>query len=89
MSTEEKIRKKMEEITNMMLEKNKAYGDSALSPLGVFSRACAEDAIKIRLDDKLARIRNRGITPDTEDTLLDATAYMVLLLIAREDSINN
>lgn len=75
----------VEKIKKLLLKKNDAYGDSALSPLSIFSSASAEDGIRQRIDDKLKRIKNVGLSDETEDTLLDLAGYLVLLMIARDD----
>lgn len=75
----------IEKIKKLLLKKNDAYGDSALSPLSIFSSASAEDGIRQRIDDKLKRIKNVGLSDETEDTLLDLAGYLVLLMIARDD----
>jgi hypothetical protein len=69
-------------LQDLLEEKNKAYGDSALNPIRLFSKAGAVDALCVRIDDKLSRIKNRGITPDTEDSVTDLLGYLVLLKIA-------
>ena len=70
------------EVMNLLLEKNAAYGDSALNPVGIFSRGNAVDSLCARIDDKLMRIKSKGITPDTEDTVQDLIGYLILLKIA-------
>jgi hypothetical protein len=40
------------------------------------------EAIKVRIDDKLARIKNKGLNDKTEDTLMDLIGYLILLKIA-------
>ena len=72
-------------VKQLLLEKNDAYGDSALSPLNIFSQASAEYGIRNRIDDKLKRIKNAGLSDATEDTLLDLVGYLVLLIIARDE----
>jgi hypothetical protein len=76
-------------IRELLLEKNDAYGDSALSPLNIFSQASAEYGIRNRIDDKLKRIKNVGLDDRTEDTLLDLAGYLVLLIIARDEKRND
>lgn len=71
-------------IHEMLEEKNTAYGDSALNPLRLFSRADAVESLCVRIDDKINRIKNRGITPDTEDSVQDLIGYLVLLQVARK-----
>lgn len=82
---EQQIRGVMQEITSLLLAKNAAYGDSALSPSNIFSKLTAVEAIKIRIDDKLKRIANKGITDQTEDTVSDLIGYLVLLKIALKE----
>jgi len=76
------ITSKVEEIESMLLEKNLAYGDSALNGVSIFSKGKPSDSICARIDDKLARIKNSGLTDATEDTVKDLCGYLVLLLIA-------
>ncbi len=72
------------EVRAVLVEKNKRYGDSVLNPVRVFSRASAQEQIRVRLDDKLSRLaRGTHDTADTEDAELDALGYLVLLRIAR------
>lgn len=79
-----KTRKVLEKVADMLDEKNKAYGDSALNPVRIFSNADAVQAIKVRIDDKLSRISKQGITEDSEDTLLDLIGYLALLKVGIE-----
>lgn len=73
----------------MLLKKNEQYGDSALNPTKVFSKLNASEAIKVRMDDKLSRIANSGITDATIDTLYDLSGYIALLIIALEQEEND
>jgi hypothetical protein len=68
------------EVSNLLVQKNKAYGDSAANPSRVFSRASAVEQILVRVDDKLSRIRTTGFDPDaSEDTVQDLVGYLALL----------
>lgn len=70
------------DICRMLLEKNTAYGDSALHPIRIFSRADAMEQIRVRIDDKLNRLaQGRG---DTEDTRRDLIGYLILLEVAEQ-----
>jgi len=73
-----------DKVINLLKEKNKAYGDSALNPLNVFSKLDATESLCCRLDDKIARIRNKGINDKTEDTIDDLIGYLLLLKMAIE-----
>lgn len=76
-----RLRKTCDEIRDMLLAKNEAYGDSAMSPVRIFSRADPESALLVRIDDKLSRVA-RGDAAG-EDVVLDMIGYLVLLRIAR------
>lgn len=76
---ETEVRRTLTEIGDMLVAKNSAYGDSALNPIRVFSRADAGEQIRVRLDDKVSRLM-RGDAAG-EDVLLDLVGYVVLLLI--------
>lgn len=69
-------------IYHMLCEKNRKYGDSALNPARIFSKADATEQIKVRIDDKLNRIKNAQ-DDDTEDAVKDLTGYLILFMIAR------
>ena len=66
-------------VTDLLKEKNKAYGNTALNPPNIFSKLSSTEAICARLDDKLSRIQNRGINDATEDTVDDVIGYLLLL----------
>lgn len=80
----EKIIAKCDHLKMILLEKNQAYGDSALNPVRVFSKADTVEQIKVRIDDKLSRLA-RGKAAG-EDVVLDLAGYLVLLMIAQEGS---
>ena len=82
MKTEYLIKKIGNDVIDLLLEKNEAYGDTANNPSNVFSKLDSIEAIKVRIDDKLARIKNKGLNDKTEDTLSDLIGYLVLLKIA-------
>lgn len=68
------------EVKELLLRKNEAYGDSALDPVRIFSKADPAEQLKIRIDDKLSRLA-RG-NDAGEDVVLDLLGYLVLLRIA-------
>jgi len=78
----QKITKACDDIKALLVSKNENYGDSALKPLGIFSKLNSAEAIKARIDDKLSRINNIGLNDATEDTLDDLIGYLLLLKIA-------
>ena len=80
MTTEETIAKVMDELKEMFIDKNIAYGDSLQNGLNVFSKDPVSGILG-RLDDKLNRIKAVGINEDTEDTIADLIGYLVHLKI--------
>lgn len=80
--TQELIREECNEILDILLEKNRKYGDSAINPVRVFSSASDIEQINVRLDDKLSRIINSQ-DDDTEDTELDIIGYLILKRVQR------
>lgn len=79
MSFDEKLDIITQSVTDLLKEKNKAYGDSALNPAGIFSKLDATEALCARIDDKIMRIKNKGINDETEDTVNDLIGYLLLL----------
>jgi len=78
------------EVKNMLLEKNRKYGDAALSPMRVFSKAPVDEQIRVRLDDKVSRLAS-GQLDDDEDVIKDMLGYLIILRMAkrREESIDS
>jgi hypothetical protein len=72
-----------DQIKELLLEKNTKYGDSALNPTRVFSKANAVEQILVRIDDKLNRVKQgAGLLANDEDVVMDLIGYLVLLKIA-------
>jgi len=69
-------------ISDMLLRKNKSYGNSVFEPLRTFSKVDPIEQINVRIDDKLSRIA-RGSEFENEDTELDLIGYLILKRVAR------
>jgi hypothetical protein len=80
--SQRRITEEVNDILELLLEKNRKYGDSALNPTRIFSRADALEQINVRIDDKLKRIQNRQGDED-EDVDRDLIGYLVLRRVAR------
>lgn len=89
MTTQDEIAATCDVIKALLLQKNKAYGDSALSPMRVFSRADPVEQIRVRIDDKLSRLaRGHAIADESlEQTIDDLIGYLVLLKIAQRRAV--
>lgn len=77
------VRRELEELGDMLIAKNEAYGDSALNPIRIFSTSNEIEQINVRIDDKLSRI-TRG-NHAGEDVITDLIGYLILLKIAKGD----
>lgn len=72
-----------DEVKELLIEKNRKYGNSALEPVRIFSKADPVEAIKVRIDDKISRLRNEQNDED-EDVVKDLMGYLVLLQVAKK-----
>lgn len=75
------IREECKKLEDLLIYKNTRYGNSAIRPKRIFSKASPSEAIKVRIDDKLSRIEKTGITSSDEDTVGDMSGYLILLKI--------
>lgn len=71
------------EIKDMLVSKNKAYGNSVIDPLRIFSKADPTEQINVRIDDKLSRIKN-GIGNDNEDPEKDLIGYLIMKRVRKK-----
>tara|TARA_R110002020_G_scaffold9539_2_gene37427 strand:- start:641 stop:1009 length:369 start_codon:yes stop_codon:yes gene_type:complete len=81
---QEQIKKKCDELRDLLLRKNNSYGNS------VFERGVVFDvdpiyAVQARINDKLNRLKNNDSTFASENDLQDLTGYLILLQVMIED----
>ena len=70
------------EIAHMLIEKNISYGNSALEQARIFSTADSTEQLKVRIDDKLNRVKNnQGYVGDND--IDDLIGYLILYKIAK------
>lgn len=74
-----KIIEVLDGIKSVVLYKNVKYGNSALEPIGIFAKGGATNSIKIRLDDKLQRIKNGDEL--RKNDVADMLGYLTLLCV--------
>ena len=82
MTSQARIAAVCDEIKTLLLEKNRKYGNSALKPKRIFSKADAIEQLNVRIDDKLSRIATLD-DPNDEDTEADLIGYLILRRVAR------
>ena len=74
------------ELRDFIVEKNLKYGDSAIDPVRIFSKAPPDEQLKVRVDDKLSRIARGVENLEDEDVLRDLVGYMILMLVQRKQN---
>lgn len=68
-------------LRTLLIDKNRKYGDAALNPVRIMSKANAVEQLKVRMDDKLNRIMNQQ-TDEDEDVLKDLFGYLAIYHVA-------
>lgn len=76
--SQKKIIEVCDSIKDLLLYKNQKYGDSALNPNNIFYKGDSTNSIKIRLDDKIGRIKNCEETRIND--VADVVGYGILLM---------
>jgi len=79
-NSQESIIEICDSMKDLLLYKNQKYGDSALHPNNIFYKGDSTNSIKIRLDDKIGRIKNCEETRIND--VADVIGYCTLLLIS-------
>jgi hypothetical protein len=87
LQTEKDIKRVCEQVTDLLISKNRSYGDSALHPSRIFSKTDNVEQLLVRIDDKLSRIQNGHDWPG-DNEIDDLLGYLILLKIAKERSTN-
>lgn len=77
--TQMKIKQLFINFSAFLCEKNKRYGNSALEPIQIFSKASAETQICNRLDDKLGRIKHAKKL--LKNDVADVFGYSALVMV--------
>jgi len=86
-SAGKKILDSCHEIAHMLIKKNIAYGNSALDPVRIFSKAEPKEQLYVRIDDKLSRLMKGTDYPGDND-IDDLIGYLVLLKIAKARNVD-
>jgi len=78
------ILNKCMELGEFLIEKNKAYGNSAFEPIEIFAKELnALAQLDVRIDDKLSRLA-RGSEYPGDDTIKDLAGYLILRMVVKE-----
>lgn len=71
----------IQDVRELLIRKNLAYGDSALNPVRVFSKVSIYEQLLVRIDDKLSRLVHGEAAG--EDVYKDLVGYLILFHIAK------
>ena len=82
MEFEQLVRNYCNDLAELLIEKNRKYGDAARNPKRIFSQADPLEQLKVRMDDKLSRIANQQGDED-EDVYKDLTGYLILYEVTK------
>lgn len=83
-STQTVIRDVCDGIRDFLLDKNAQYGDSAIDPVRIFSKASPIEQLLVRIDDKLSRIEKGDDRIESDDDVIDdLIGYFILLKVAK------
>lgn len=77
-----KIQEVTESLNSLLQYKNINYGDAALNPLKIFSKADASNSIALRIDDKINRVLNSSEL--RKNDVVDCLGYLVLLCASKD-----
>lgn len=69
-------------LCNFLFIKNERYGNSALDPVRIFSKAASDEQLYNRIDDKLSRIKNS--TELRKNDVVDLMGYLALVCVEKE-----
>ena len=83
--TEQEIAEVCDDIKELLILKNRSYGNSALDPVRIFSKHNNKEQLMVRIDDKLSRFARGNDFPGDND-IDDLIGYLVLLKVANRDN---
>lgn len=83
--TQDLIREVCDGIRDFLVEKNEQYGDSAINPVRIFSKAEPHEQLLVRMDDKLSRLARGDDRLESDDDVLDdLIGYLILYKVAKQ-----
>ena len=68
-------------VSEVLIEKNRKYGNAALEPIGLFYKGDSTTSITIRIDDKISRVKNSEVL--RKNDMFDLLGYSLLLGISQ------
>lgn len=87
--TQELLREICDDMRDFLLDKNAQYGDSAINPVRIFSKASPIEQLLVRIDDKLSRIEKGDDRIESDDDVIDdLIGYFILLKVAKRKGLS-
>jgi hypothetical protein len=84
-TTQDEIRRICYEIGEFLADKNEQYGDSALNPVRIFSKAPADEQIRVRIDDKISRLVRGDDRIESDDEIVDdLIGYLIMYKLTKQ-----
>ena len=80
--TQMKLIDVLDGMKDLLLYKNKKYGDSAINPKKIFYKGDSTNSILIRLDDKIGRVMSNPDDKPRVNDVADIIGYCTLLLVS-------
>jgi hypothetical protein len=78
-SVRDDIAEVCDDIKDFIIAKNIQYGNSAIDPVRIFSKADPAEQLRVRIDDKLSRlVRGDDSIESDMDIIDDLIGYFVL-----------
>ena len=74
----EHIKQVCNEMAEFLAKKNESYGSSVEKSVSIFFKGDPIQAINVRIDDKLNRLKCGAVTDIEEDTEKDLIGYLIL-----------
>lgn len=80
--TNTKIKLVCDNLAFFLEQKNNKYGNSAIAPVRIFSKADPDAQIYCRIDDKLSRVKNSAEL--RKNDVVDLIGYLVLVCVMKD-----
>jgi len=74
----------LDEVKEMLMAKNRKYGNSATNPIRAFSKADPIEQIRVRMDDKISRLVRSKSNEDDEDVPADLLGYLTIYVALKK-----
>src|SRR4051795_4239683 len=72
-----------DDLKEFLIAKNDQYGNSAIDPVRIFSKASTEEQLRVRIDDKISRLVRGNDSLEADDDIVDdLIGYFIMWKVA-------